>query len=261
MNKKEINPLDNIVIDGGFTAIFRTVGFIGDSLSSGEHESFMNGQIGYYDYFEYSWGQFLARKCGFTAYNFSRGGLTCKTFLDYAEENNVFCAEKACQAYVVALCVNDVTGLIDGTAYPHGFGEDLGRSLDVDTFTGAYRTIIEKILLLEPQARIFVMTPPIQDGDEEKRSILYDKVSEFLRKLKDEYKFLYVIDLRKHAPKYDEEFHKKYYCGGHLNAMGYKYTADIVGTYIDFIIRENYEDFNQVAFIGKKEFNENYPRR
>lgn len=32
-------PLDNIVSDGGFTSIFRTIACIGDSLSSGEFES------------------------------------------------------------------------------------------------------------------------------------------------------------------------------------------------------------------------------
>ena len=33
-------PLDNIVDDGGFAAIFRTIGCIGDSLSSGEFETY-----------------------------------------------------------------------------------------------------------------------------------------------------------------------------------------------------------------------------
>ena len=32
-------PLDNIVSDGGFCSIFRTIGCVGDSLSSGEFES------------------------------------------------------------------------------------------------------------------------------------------------------------------------------------------------------------------------------
>ena len=32
-------PLDNIVSDGGYTAIFRTICCIGDSLSSGEFEA------------------------------------------------------------------------------------------------------------------------------------------------------------------------------------------------------------------------------
>ncbi len=35
-------PLDVIKPDGGFTGIFRTMAFVGDSLSSGEFESSTN---------------------------------------------------------------------------------------------------------------------------------------------------------------------------------------------------------------------------
>ncbi len=44
-------PLDNIPDDGGFTSIFRTIGCIGDSLSSGEFESTNPEctEIGYHD--------------------------------------------------------------------------------------------------------------------------------------------------------------------------------------------------------------------
>ena len=68
-------PLDNLVTDGGYASIFRTVAFVGDSLSSGEFETLdeTTGVRHYYDMFEYSWGQFAARMAGFTAYNFSRG--------------------------------------------------------------------------------------------------------------------------------------------------------------------------------------------
>ena len=37
-NKNE-KPLDNLVTNGGFTGIFRTIACVGDSLSSGEFES------------------------------------------------------------------------------------------------------------------------------------------------------------------------------------------------------------------------------
>ena len=40
MTNKNEKPLDNIAINGGFTSIFRTIGCIGDSLSSGELEAF-----------------------------------------------------------------------------------------------------------------------------------------------------------------------------------------------------------------------------
>ncbi|MBS6831749.1 MAG: hypothetical protein KH216_02785 [Clostridiales bacterium] len=58
MANKDEKPLDNIAINGGFTSIFRTIGCIGDSLSSGELEAFEAGLKSYHDYFEYSWGQF-----------------------------------------------------------------------------------------------------------------------------------------------------------------------------------------------------------
>ena len=48
-------PLDRIKPDGGFTGIFRTMAFIGDSLSSGEFESTnADGSNGYHDMFEYA---------------------------------------------------------------------------------------------------------------------------------------------------------------------------------------------------------------
>lgn len=59
----------------------------------------------------------------------------------------------------------------------------------------------------------------------------------------------YVIDLYHEAPKYDEEFRSKYFCG-HMNAMGYLLTAHYFMTYIDWIIRHNVHDFRFVQFIG-----------
>ena len=54
---KDEKPLDRIVTDGGFCGIFRTIGCIGDSLSSGEFESKnADGSTGYHDFYDYSWG-------------------------------------------------------------------------------------------------------------------------------------------------------------------------------------------------------------
>ena len=58
-------PLDRLVNGYSNTAIFRTIGFVGDSMSSGEFESRNDkGEPGYHDMFEYSWGQFIARQTG-----------------------------------------------------------------------------------------------------------------------------------------------------------------------------------------------------
>ena len=65
-------PLDTIAVNGGFCRIFRRICCIGDSLSSGEFQlKRKNGTFGYYDMYEYSRGQHIARMTGSTVYNFS----------------------------------------------------------------------------------------------------------------------------------------------------------------------------------------------
>ena len=67
-------PLDNLTTDGGFLRVFRTIGCIGDSLSSGEFVSLTEeGVKGWHDFYDYSWGQFIARDAGCKVYNFSCG--------------------------------------------------------------------------------------------------------------------------------------------------------------------------------------------
>lgn len=256
------NPIGKFTPDGGFTSIFRTIGFIGDSLSSGEHESFINGERGYHDYYEYSWGQYIGRKCGLTAINFSRGGLTCKSFLeDYAVNvNNPFVQEKKCQAYVIALGVNDMNHI---DLYENGFG-DFGdvdfnnEENNKDSYVGKYVKIIQKLRKNEPKCRIFVMVPPKEKPESNDLKNKRIKIQKFLNRLPKYFEFLYVLDLRKYAPTYNKKFKSKFNCGGHLNAMGYKFTGDMVATYIDYYIRKYPEDFIQVGFIGKDTHNENH---
>ena len=96
-------PLQRLVGGYSFTSIFRTIAFIGDSLSSGEFETKNSkGENQYTDMFEYSWGQYIARRNGLKAYNFSRGGMTAKWYMEtFANENDYFNKELACQAYVI----------------------------------------------------------------------------------------------------------------------------------------------------------------
>lgn len=242
-------PLDVIKPDGGFFAIFRKVAVVGDSLSSGEMESLKpNGEKGYHDYFEYSWGQFMARAAGCEVLNFSRGGMTASEYMEsFGEANGFFDKDKACQAYIIALGVNDILNRHD----------EVGSVRDIDlndyrnnkkTFAGYYASVIQKYREISPKSRIFLMTMVPNDkrageGIEAHRKLLYD-----IAKLFD---FVYVLDFCEYAPPHDEEFRKHFYLGGHLNAMGYLLTAQQVMSYIDYIIRNNYEDFSQTAFIGK----------
>ena len=194
INSIEENPLTNIISDGGYTAIFRTIGIIGDSLSSGEHESLNeDGKVGYHDYYEYSWGQFMARACGLTAYNFSVGGLTAKEFQRLARYMKCFTPEKACQGYIIALGVNDLKDV--NFHYSGGFGTMPDFENKDDTLIGAYVQVIRQIRDLQPKARIFVVTPPVRHYEDGERIKREERFSEFLRSLPQYFEFLYVIDL------------------------------------------------------------------
>ena len=257
LNKENEQPLDNIVTNGGFCGIFRTVVCIGDSLSSGEFESRTNGKTGYHDYYDYSWGQFMARDAGLTVYNFSQGGLTAKSFLEIAEGRGWYDEEKKARGYIIALGVNDVSGIMRGEL-------KLGTVADIDpdddrnnkpTFAGYYGSIITKYKKIQPKAKFFLVSCPREPGSSEVQA-WYDQHAVLLHEIAKLYEGCYVIDLRRYAPVYDAEFHRNFYLGGHLNAAGYRLTALMVESYIDYLIRRSPEDFKQIGFVGTSHHNE-----
>lgn len=250
---KDEKPLDDLLESGGFSSIFRTIACIGDSLSSGELESLdNNGTRGCHDYFEHSWGQYIARANGAKVYNFSTGGMSAKAYCEsFAADRGFWDKDLASEAYILALGVNDVSM----------FQKDLGNpNTDIDlsdwrnnkkTFVGYYAQIIQRVREISPKSRIFLMTCPRDNSTPQWREEAYDIHRELLYKLADMFEYTYVLDLRRYAPVYDEDFHKRFFMSGHLNTMGYQLTARFVMTYIDYIIRHNTEDFMQAGFIGK----------
>ena len=241
-------PLENLVGAYSNTAVFRRIAFIGDSLSSGEFETVdENGNRGYHDLYEYSWGQYIARKNGLTAYNFSRGGMTAKWYLDsFADENDLWNRDKACQAYVIALGVNDVcnAGMKIGTA------EDItATEFDGERpFISYYAEIISRYKQLSPDAKFFFVTVPDEGEKQDKAKAL--GVRDALYALAAYFDNSYVLDLYEYGPVYDDAFRAQYFLHGHMNPMGYILTAKLIDSYIDYIIRHNPADFCNVAFIG-----------
>ena len=247
-------PLERLLPDGGFCGIFRTIACIGDSLSSGEFES-MNeeGKRGYHDYYEYSWGQYIARTIGSKVYNFSKGGMTAQKYCEsFAAENGFWDEDKLCQCYIMALGVNDISKTIRGDI-------EFGSAADVDvehpenskpTVMGYYGRIIATYKKMQPKARFFLMTMPKSASLDEQRNTLRNCFRDEVYKLAEMFSFTYVLDLTAYAPVYDEEFKKHFYLGGHLNAAGYLFTAKMVMSYMDYIIRHNMDDFCQIGFVG-----------
>lgn len=250
-------PLDNLTTDGGFFRVFRTVGCIGDSLSSGEFVSLTeDGVKGWHDDYDYSWGQFIARDAGCRVYNFSCGGMTAKAYYnDFSVKNDFWNEKYLCQAYIIAFGVNDLFW----TKQPVGSVADIdpeNRENNADTFAGWYARIIQRLKAAQPYARFFLVTMA-NDGEFNTACpgltpLLYD-----LAKFFDN---TYVIDLEKYGPVYDEDFRRRFYLGDHLNAAGYILTAKLIESYIDYIVRHNLEDFAQAGFIGKDLYYTGYRR-
>jgi len=239
-------PLDHLVDGYSRTAIFRTVGFIGDSLSSGEFETVDGeGKRHYHDRYEHSWGQYIARKNGLTAYNFSRGGMKAQWYMEsFAEENGFWDPDKACQAYVIAMGVNDI----------YNSHQEIGSIEDIEaerhqrpTFIGFYADIIKRYKEISPDAKFFLVTFPRGS-----RGATEDTVNmvNALYAMAEYFDNCYVIDLFKYGPTYDEKFKEHFYLHGHMNPSGYILTAQLVDSYIDYIVRHNPDDFRGAGLIG-----------
>lgn len=238
-------PLDRLVPNGGFTAVFRTIACVGDSLSSGEFEADAGDCSSYHDYYEYSWGQFLGRFCGSKVYNFSRGGMTAKEYCEsFAEANRFWDSGLAAQCYIIALGVNDLIYMDNqqvGTIQ-----DTLDRN---NTFAAYYLQILNRLRSIQPRAKFFLVTMP-DEGELEENYEIKAAHATLLHEIAEKFDNTYVIDLFAYAPKYDKAFHEKFYLRGHLNPMGYQFTAEMLGSYIDYIIRHNMDDFKEVGFIG-----------
>lgn len=243
-------PLDTLVSDGGFCGILRTIGCIGDSLSSGEFETLdEHGLHHYYDVFDYSWGQFLARMSGTTVYNFSRGGMSAKQYMEtFADEKDFWNPDKKCKAYILALGVNDLLNNHD----------EIGSLADIcaqdyrknkPTFAGYYAMIVQKLKTIAPDAKFFFVTMP-EEHNRQQLQALKDAHASLLCDMANYFSNSYVIDLRKYAPVYDEDFKEKFYLNGHMNACGYLLTAKMIASYIDYIIRHHFEDFREIGLVN-----------
>ena len=246
-------PLDNIVSDGGFCGIFKTITCVGDSLSAGEFEAYNEeGEKSYHDFYEYSWGNYLSNITGAKVNIFARGGMTAKEYMDsYAEKNNLWDKEKASQAYIIALGANDLLNKKMKVEVGNISDVNFANGTELrETFAGYYGALVLKLKEISPKAKFFFMTMPVSDGETTEVRSLKDAHAELLYTFADRFSNSYVLDFRKYAPIYDKEFKSNFYLGGHMNPCGYMLTAKMVASYIDYIIRHNVKDFKEVAFIG-----------
>lgn len=244
-------PLQRLVDDGGFTAIFRTIACVGDSLASGEFESMDETDTkGFHDMYEYSWGQYIARAAGCTVYNFSKGGMTALEYMrSFGEERGFFDKDKAAQAYIFALGVND-RSFVNNNRYPDGWGSMADVTEDwhehKESFYGCFAALVQRYKEIQPDAKLFFIARPrrmeVDEDAAQQAAAMYEMAEYFPNS--------YVIDMGKYGPIMGNDFRDRFFLGGHMNPTGYILVAKMVMSYIDYLVRHHYEDFVQVPFIG-----------
>lgn len=136
-------------------SLFTKFGVIGDSYASGE--MYFNGD--YRDNYNISWGQILARKKGTTCTNYSKGGLTTRSWLTDNRGLPLLKNSEPEDIYYLVLGIND---------YYHLGAEYLGSIRDItdfihynsynDSFYGNYGRIIEQIMEHAPNSKLVLFT-------------------------------------------------------------------------------------------------------
>ena len=254
------NPIKIIKETIGFAAIFHSIGYIGDSLMSGEMAYLpSNGEAVYKDCYEFSWGQRLSALIRGVATNFSSGGLKVVDWLHaYVDSKSTghsndeverkFIDTKF-QAYVNGLGTNDVNqSSLIGTI------EDIdldNYNNNADTFYGNYAKILQKAREVSPKSYLFCLTiPSIWQGAAETKG--YNTA---IRNIATKFDKCYIIDLYKYLPSHSY-IATNYMNRGHMNTQGYQWIAYAIGTYIDYIITNNPQDFAKAALFGTEKEND-----
>lgn len=264
------NPLSSIRRDAGYGAIIRKWGIIGDSLSSGEmqcynDESTSSSDYKFIDMYKYSSGQVFARLIGAEAYNFSNGGQTTwgwlknqgvvhdESYIGGVGGGDWSLASQSGQekhGYIIAMGVNDRAKIENGD-YALGDVSQItpydGTDSDIDntttypkSFVRYYAGIIQRLLSIQPKAKIFCVTPLGEN---------YAAIAQAIRNIVEHFGGnVYLLDMRTYIP---EDYRiQGFNLNGHLSPMGYAYIGYIFNTYIDWIIRKNASAFRDTALIG-----------
>ena len=133
-------------------------------------------------------------------------------------------------------------------------GQEVGGVADIggdkNTFARYYSEIVLRYKKIEPNAKFFFVTMPRQEIDDAERTKKKEQLVRFLYELSETLLNCYVIDFYKYAPVYDAEFVRKYFYNGHMNASGYRLTAEYMVSGIHSIVEAFPEEFEDVPLIG-----------
>jgi len=139
--------------------IFPKIGVCGDSFASG---SIYNPDGTWHGDYNLSWPQIMARESGVEAVNFSKGGLSTKTWLtDETWGLTKLLNTEAQNLYILAFGINDYTQIYGSSpSFTLGTIADINEDYtqNPETFYGCYGRIIGNIQTHAPNAKIVLLS-------------------------------------------------------------------------------------------------------
>lgn len=211
-------------------SMFQSIGIIGDSFASGE--VWINNDSE--DYYPLSWGQIMARMVGATAVNYSKGGLSTKTWLTNATYGLAkLNSETANQLYIIALGIND-----GNAAIPVGTVADI-TSDSTNSFYSYYGRIVRAIQAHAPNAIIMLSTCA-------RWTDTYNPYSEAIRAIGEYYSFP-VLDLAE-SEFFQSAFFSSNQVHNHPTAVNYSAMAKEYKRLIENVLEEHADQYK--TFIG-----------
>ena len=206
-------------------SLFQNIGIVGDSYASGE--LYVNGN--YIDHYDISWGQILARKNGIKATNFSRGGLTTRSWLTDEHGLALLNNSDAQNLYIIALGINDFSL---GDSY---LGTENDVNTKADTFYGNYGKIIAAIQAKAPNAKIILSTMSY-DGQGVQHNF-----NEAIKTIAKHYGLPVIVQVD--DPLFTSEFYTSHMVGGHPTAPVYSAMANAFQRLIEQSMSDNLDYF------------------
>ena len=139
-------------------SVFTNFAVCGDSFASGVYAESPDSLVLPHHY-SMSWPAMLARKYGFNLFNYSKGGLSTRTFITGSGDDyylNNLLQDDPHEIYVLALERNDKSIYSEDNTYLGSITDITGHSLGnyPDTFYGNYATIIDSISQHAPNAKL-----------------------------------------------------------------------------------------------------------
>lgn len=214
--------IDDAGLGYNLFSMYETIGVVGDSLSSGVIE----GDSGSVTNYNKSWLSTIARHYGQTAFHFSRGGYTAKSWLASSFYDSILETDNQCECYFIALGTNDAN-----TSYGIELGSTDDIGTDEDTFYANYYKVIQRVKEANENAKLFLLTT--YSGS------LTSDINTAIQYFAENEENCYLIDV--HTTR------TQYLNGYHFNAMGYAYVGYYVADKVNEVIKENADDFTMVG--------------